>query len=192
MKRNKWALTLLLVTAFLLQACGGTAEPTATAVPAATDTPAAAPATNTPAAMTKSGPPYNIPVIVKTDTSTYWKIVGQGAMEAGKANPDANVSFLGADSEQNIEGQIRIVEDQITKKASVLVIAPSNSDQLKPTFDKAKAAGIPVILIDTDADWPDKVSFIGTDNEKGGKLAGDYYAKNLKSGEKVAIIRSTP
>jgi ABC-type sugar transport system substrate-binding protein len=139
--------------------------------------------------MAKSGPPYNIPVIVKTDTSTYWKIVGQGAMEAGKANPDANVTFLGPDSEQNIEGQIRLVEDQITKKASVLVVAPSNSDQLKPTFDKAKAAGIPVILIDTDADWPDKVSFIGTDNEKGGKLAGDYYAKNLQKGDKVAIIR---
>jgi ribose transport system substrate-binding protein len=200
MKTRKWALSLVLVFAFFLQACGGGPTPTTAPAaptdtppaPAATDTPAATPepaATETPASTGMAGPPYNIPVIVKTDTSTYWKIVGEGATEAGKADPDANVSFLGADSEQNIEGQIRIVEDQITKKAAVLVIAPSNSDQLKPTFDKAKAAGIPVILIDTDADWPDKVSFIGTDNEKGGKLAGEYYAKNLQKGDKVAIIR---
>lgn len=210
MKTRKLVVSLFVVMMFLLQACGGetpatptSAPPAATgttAPPAATGTTAPVAATNTtappagtdtPAAMTKSGPPYNIPVIVKTDTSTYWKIVGSGATEAGKADKDANVSFLGADSEQNIDGQIRIIEDQITKKAAVLVIAPSNSDQLKPTFDKAKAAGIPVILIDTDANWPDKASFIGTDNEKGGALAGDYYAKNLQKGDKVAIIRGT-
>ncbi len=201
MKTGKLVISLFIVMMFLLQACdtGTLATPTSappaatdtTVMAGATDTTAPAAGTDTPASTTKSGPPYNIPVIVKTDTSTYWKIVGSGAMEAGAADKDANVSFLGADSEQNIDGQIRIVEDQITKKASVLVIAPSNSDQLKPTFDKAKAAGIPVILIDTDADWPDKASFIGTDNEKGGALAGDYYAKNLQKGDKVAIIRGT-
>ncbi|MEO8289002.1 MAG: sugar ABC transporter substrate-binding protein [Chloroflexota bacterium] len=219
MKRNKPIVALLILFSMILTACGAEATPTAAPTTAPVEAPTAttAPAAEAPTATTPpaaeaptattattggdttptagttggSQPPYDIPVIVKTDTSTYWKIVGEGAIEAGKADKDANVTFLGADSEQNIDGQIRLVEDQITKKVDVLVIAPSNSDQLKPTFDKAKAAGIPVILIDTDADWPDKTAFIGTDNEAGGKLAGEYYAKNLKSGDKVAIIRGT-
>lgn len=200
MNRSKLLVTLLMAFTLVLSACGPEAAtpvpPTATTAPVVEQPTAttAAPggeATPTTGTTAKSGPPYDIPVIVKTDTSTYWKIVGEGATEAGEADKDAKVTFMGPDSEQNIDGQIRMVEDQITKKVAVLVIAPSNSDQLKPTFDKAKAAGIPVILIDTDADWADKTAFIGTDNEQGGKLAGEYYAKNLKSGDKVAIIRGT-
>jgi ABC-type uncharacterized transport system ATPase subunit len=46
----------------------------------------------------------------------------------------------------------------------------------------------PVLIIDSNATWPDKLTFIGTDNKAGGKLAGDYICSKVGSGGKVAII----
>jgi len=58
-----------------------------------------------------------------------------------------------------------------------------------PALEKAKQANIPVVMIDTNVDWPDKVSYVGTENYEGGKMAGEYLASNLDPGAKVAIIR---
>jgi ribose transport system substrate-binding protein len=58
---------------------------------------------------------------------------------------------------------------------------------LNPTFDRAKAAGIPVLIIDSNTTWPDKLTFIGTDNKAGGRLAGEYLCSQITTGQ-VAII----
>jgi ribose transport system substrate-binding protein len=45
-----------------------------------------------------------------------------------------------------------------------------------------------VLIIDSNTTWPDKLTFIGTDNKAGGKLAGDYLCSKIGKGGKVAII----
>jgi ribose transport system substrate-binding protein len=57
-------------------------------------------------------------------------------------------------------------------------------------LEKAVAAGIPVVLIDTDiANFTNKAAFVGTDNRLGGQLGGEYIASVLQAGDQVAIIR---
>jgi ribose transport system substrate-binding protein len=56
-------------------------------------------------------------------------------------------------------------------------------------LDKAKAAGIPVIIVDTDVNWPSKLSYVGADNKRAGELAGDYVIKLIHGKGKVAVIR---
>ena len=56
-------------------------------------------------------------------------------------------------------------------------------------LDKARAAGIPVVIVDTDVDWPSKLSYVGADNRRAGRLAGDYIVKTLGGKGKVAVIR---
>ena len=61
---------------------------------------------------------------------------------------------------------------------------------MQPTLEKAVAAGIPVILVDTDlANFSNKSAFVGTDNKLGGQLGGEFIAKAVKAGDEVAIIR---
>jgi len=72
---------------------------------------------------------------------------------------------------------------------NALVVAPSQPASAIPVFNKAKGAKIPVILADTDAKWDDKVSFVGTGNFNGGKLAGEYFGKKVAKGGKVVILR---
>lgn len=176
---------LLAILAMLLGACGGAAAPaaqptTAPAAPAATSAPAAGGA----------GQPVTIAVVVKSVTSTYWKTVGAGVEAATKADPSITASFLGANEETDIEGQIRILEAQIAAKVSAIAVAPSQADQVQPTLQKAVDAGIPVVMIDTNIPgFTAQSAFVGTDNKLGGQRAGEYIANALASGDKVAIIR---
>lgn len=127
-------------------------------------------------------------VVLKAANSDYWKIVTAGAQKAGK-DLGVEVKVLGPNAETDVTGQVSMIEDQIVKKVSALVVAPSQPSSVIPAFDKAKAANIPVVLADTDAKWDSKVSFVGTGNLAGGKQAGEYLGKKLGKGAKVAILR---
>lgn len=127
-------------------------------------------------------------VVLKAINSDYWKIVTAGAQKAGK-DLGVEVKVLGPNAETDVTGQVSMIEDQVVKKVSALVVAPSQPSSAIPAFDKAKAANIPVVLADTDVKWDSKVSFVGTGNLAGGKQAGEYLAKKLGKGAKVAILR---
>lgn len=129
-----------------------------------------------------------IGVVVKALNSDYWKTVERGAKAAGEKY-GVNVIVLGPNAETDVTGQISMIEDLVTKKVNALVVAPSQASSAIPIFNKAKENKIPVILADTDADWSDKTSFVGTGNYNGGKLAGEYLAKKLGKNAKIVILR---
>src|SRR5207247_8113467 len=81
------------------------------------------------------------------------------------------------------------LEDQILKKVSALAVVPGGIAEVTPVLDKAKAAGIPVLIVDNDTPWPGKLCYIGTDNRVGGRLAGDYLVKIPGGRGNVGISR---
>jgi len=115
--------------------------------------------------------------------------VKSGAEEAARATPGISLAVLAPEREINIDQQASILEDQITKKVSALAVAPAGVSEILPLLDKAKAAGIPVIIFDTDVDWNSKLSFVGSDNREAGRLAGAHIVKVLGGKGKVAVIR---
>jgi ribose transport system substrate-binding protein len=129
-----------------------------------------------------------IAVIVKTGNSSFWQNVQTGAMDAQselkKDMPKMTVTFLGAQSESNINEQINIVESAIDRGVKAIVLAPSDVTALQPAVKKAHDAGIPVVIIDSKLEGDDStyVSFLATDN----KAAGEACAKALIDGVKAA------
>lgn len=130
----------------------------------------------------------SVSVVLKALNSDYWKQVQAGAKAAEK-ELGVKVEVLGPNAETDIVGQTSLMEDQIVKGASALVVAPSQPSAAIASFDKADSEKIPVILIDTDAKWDKKKAFVGTGNLEGGKLGGEYIGKKLKKGDEVVIIR---
>jgi ABC-type sugar transport system substrate-binding protein len=117
----------------------------------------------------------------------FWQTVWDGAeVMAKKWQGVVNYTVNAPTSEADVDTQIAQLEDAITTGAEVLVVAPTDASALNPTFDRAKEAGIPVLIIDSNTTWPDKLTFIGTDNVAGGRLAGEYLCSQLSG--KVAII----
>jgi ABC-type sugar transport system substrate-binding protein len=118
----------------------------------------------------------------------FWQTVWDGAQEmADKWLGIVDYSVNAPTSEADVDTQIAQLEDAITTGAEALVVAPTDASALNPTFDRAKEAGIPVLIIDSNTTWPDKLTFIGTDNVAGGRLAGEYLCGQITTG-KVAII----
>jgi ribose transport system substrate-binding protein len=130
-----------------------------------------------------------IALVTKALDSEWWQRVKSGAEEVAKANPGVRLAVLAPEREVNIDQQVSILEDQITKKVSALAVAPAGVAEILPVLEKARAANIPVIIMDTDIVWSGKLSYVGADNRNAGKLAGQFLVKALGGKGKVAVIR---
>jgi ribose transport system substrate-binding protein len=135
----------------------------------------------------KSG--IEIALVTKALDSEWWQRVKAGAEEAARAHPGVNLVVLAPEREVNIDQQVSILEDQITRGVSAIAVAPAGISEILPVLDRAKAAGIPVVIVDTDVNWPSKASFVGADNKRAGRLAGEFIVKTVGGTGKVAVIR---
>lgn len=133
-----------------------------------------------------------VAVVVKALDSEFWLQVKNGVEAAARAHPDLEISLMAPPREIDIDQQVALLEDQLARKVDALVVAPAGVSQVVPVLERARAAGIPVILVDTDAPWPGKLSFVGTDNRLGGRLAGEYLIKRLKGQGRVALLGGMP
>jgi ribose transport system substrate-binding protein len=131
----------------------------------------------------------DITLVTKALDSEWWQRVKSGAEEAAKANPGVRLAVLAPEREVNIDQQVSILEDQITKRVAALAVAPTGAVELIPVLDRAHQAGIPVVIFDTDIAWPSKLGYVGSDNRRAGRLAGEYVVKILGGNGKVAVIR---
>ena len=127
-------------------------------------------------AMAQAKP--TIPIIVKDKTSFYWQIVLAGARKAGR-DLGVNVIELGADSESDINGQIRILANAVASLPAAIVIAPAQFAALGRPIDNA-AQKTRIIGIDSDAGSSAFTSILRTDNLQAGRLAADILADAIK------------
>jgi len=143
--------------------------------------------------------PIEIAVIVKTSNSSFWQNVQTGAFaaqaELQAMTPKLSVTFLGAQSESHINEQINIVESAIDRGVAAIVLAPSDVNALIEPVEKAKAAGIPVVIIDSLLEGPEDnyVSFLATDNRAAGeacakRMIEEIEAKTGSKSGKIAIM----
>ena len=113
-----------------------------------------------------------IAFVTKALDSEWWQRVKSGAEAAARAHPGVRLSVLAPEREVNIDQQVSILETQVGKGVSALAVAPAGASEVLPVLERARAAGIPVLIVDTDIDWPSKLSYIGADNRRAGRLAG--------------------
>src|SRR5712692_8636687 len=141
------------------------------------------------ARSSSSGKPH-IAVVLKALDSEFWLSVKQGAESAAQGK--AELGIVAPEREINIDQQVAMIEDQISRSVDAIVLAPAASAQVIPALEKAAARNIPVIIVDTDIEWPKKVTYVGTNNFQGGRLAGEYLAKTIPAKAQVALITGIP
>ena len=117
----------------------------------------------------------------------FWAAVDAGA-KAKAAELGVEVIVVAPPAESDVQAQITQIEDLIAQKVEGIALAPTDPNALAPVVDAAKAAGIPVVFVDTRG-TNEGVTFIGTNNEVGAALAADFMCKNLPAGSDVAILQ---
>src|SRR6185503_6711562 len=125
-----------------------------------------------------------IAVIPKGVSHSFWLSIKAGADAAGKEF-NTKIIWKGAASETDYAGQVSIVEDMITQKVDGICLAPSHGDSLVPIVERANREGIPVTIIDSGINWQCYVSYVSTDNRKGGEVAAQRLGEKLGGKGKV-------
>jgi ribose transport system substrate-binding protein len=121
-----------------------------------------------------------IDVIVKATTSQYWATVFDGA-DAAAQKLGVTINKLGASAETDVAQEVSIMENAIQSKPTGIVIAATNAQALAQPIASATDAGIPVIVIDSDANTNKYVTFLATNNEAAGEKAADQLASCVKA-----------
>ncbi len=121
-----------------------------------------------------------IAFVMGAESDPFFQAMKVGAEAAAKAN-NIDLIWQGDPSEYSPATQIPVVDQVLAQKPDALVLIPTDPTALQASVAKAKAAGIPVINVDTRVnDLTDVLSFITGDNADGGAKAADALAKAIK------------
>jgi ribose transport system substrate-binding protein len=130
-------------------------------------------------------------VIPKGTTHIFWKSVESGARAAGQ-ELGVEIVWKGPLKENDRAQQIAIVEQFVTEGISGVVLAPLDNTALMRPVATAMKKKIPVVIFDSalkGQPGKDFVSFVATDNNKGGQLGGEHLSALLKGTGNVVLLR---
>jgi len=134
-----------------------------------------------------SGMP-TIAVIPKGTSHVFWQSIHAGAEKAAR-ELGVKIIWRGPLREDDRDSQVSEVQGFISRGVSGIVLAPLDESALAPPVADAKSRGIPVVVIDSGLKGNDYVSFVATDNRKGGRMAGEHLAGLLRNAGKVVLLR---
>ncbi|MCI0513636.1 substrate-binding domain-containing protein [candidate division KSB1 bacterium] len=128
---------------------------------------------------------FTVGVSLLTREHPFYRELEAGMLET--ANKE-NIRLLIDAGEWDLVKHFNHVDNFIVKQVNAIILCPCDSKGIIPAIDKANEAGIPVFTSDIRAMGGKVVAHIASDNELGGKLAGEYMVKLLKGKGRVAIL----
>ncbi len=137
------------------------------------------------------GESRKIGVVPKETVSVYWEGVRQGALKAAEEE-GYEILWNGPEVETDRERQVQIVEDMMAQKVAGIVLAPSDRKALVPVVEKVHTRGIPCVIVDSGVETENVLSYMATDNYRGGVLAAQRMGKILNGQGKIIVVRWTP
>ena len=106
-------------------------------------------------------------------TTEPWRLLFNKVLREESAKY-SNIELIVADGLDDVDKQVRDVEDFIRQGVDAILISPKVASGLTPVVNEAYRAGIPVIVLDRDLTNDQYTQFIGGDNRLIGRAAGEY------------------
>ena len=129
-----------------------------------------------------------IAVIPKGTSHAFWQSIRAGAERAGR-ELGATIIWRGPLREDDRDSQVSEVEGFVSRGVSGIVLAPLDESALVQPVAEAGRKKIPVVIFDSGLKGEGFVSFVATDNIKGGRLGGERLAQSLGGKGKVVLLR---
>jgi ribose transport system substrate-binding protein len=139
-------------------------------------------------AKTAASKTLQIAVIPKGTTHEFWKSIHAGAARAA-GELGVEIFWKGPQKEDDRAQQITVVEDFISRGVDGIVLAPLDDRALMRPVEDAMREKIPVVIIDSALQGSDYVSYVATDNYKGGVLAARRLGELLEGQGRIFLIR---
>lgn len=140
-----------------------------------------------------SKPPMTIAVIPRTSGNGLWEPEHGGA-ESAAVDKGVHIYWNAPTREDDVEGQIALVEQVISRGYQGLVLAPDQALALITPVRRALSHGVPTVIIGSPLPIPPggKLSYILNDEEAGGRIAAQRVAALLHGRGSVAVLGVNP
>lgn len=132
-----------------------------------------------------------IAVVPKAQAHIFWQTVHAGAVAASQ-ELGVDIRWNGPASEIDFTRQINIIDDFINQRVDGIALAPSHGESLIPIVERAAQEKIPVTIFDSGIHTDKFLSYVSTDNYKGGVLGAQRMGEILPQGGEIAIIGTIP
>jgi galactofuranose transport system substrate-binding protein len=119
-----------------------------------------------------------------------WRLAQTASIKAEAAK--RHYELVVTDAQGQTSRQVSQVEDLVARRVNLILLAPREYEGLAPALEAAKAAKIPVILVDREAHGTpgeDFVTFLGSNFVQQGQRAGEWLAQ--QTGGKAQIVELT-
>ena len=134
-----------------------------------------------------------IAVIPKGTTHEFWKSIHAGALKAaGELSRDGRaveILWKGPLREDDREQQVQVVESFTSQGVDGIVLAPLDASALVRPVEEAQRLNIPTVIFDSGLKSDQIVSYVATDNFKGGELAAERLGSLLGGKGKALLLR---
>ncbi|SFD92933.1 sugar-binding protein [Fictibacillus sp. KU28468] len=129
---------------------------------------------------------YHFVLISEEIDNEYWRLVEKGAKtEADKRH--IHLDYLGP-KQANNEEQLTLIDKAIAGKVDGIMTQGLSNEKFNYLVNKSVQKGIPLLTVDTDAPDSERQVYVGSDNYRAGKLAGEELVKNTQGKQKVGIV----
>ena len=181
------AVMMAVVMGLSMVACGGSSSSTSTAASTAS--------TSEPADSvgTESGD-AEYAVILKVLSSQFWQSMRDG-IQAKADELGIKVDIYAADTEDDVEGQVTLLENAISKGYKAIGVAPISNVNLNNAIADATEKGIKIVNIDEKVDMEALAelggactAYVATDNVGVGRMGAEYLIEQIGGEGEVAIV----
>ena len=137
--------------------------------------------------------PPSIAVIPRTSGTILWEPENVGAQIAAKELGE-RIYWNASTREDDIDGQIALVDRMRLGPYRGLVLAPDHSQALITPVRRALASGLPIVIVGSPLPIPagDNLAYVLNDEEAGGRLAAQRALALMHGGGEVALIGIDP
>ena len=178
MKRlsGRLLLVVLALTALVAAACGGKKDANGNPVSSSTG--------STQAVNQTQGSGLTFAMVTHSDEGSFWSVVKKGAQQAAQ---DEGVKLIWSPSNNDPQKEAQLIDAAVSQKVDGLAVSVPNASAIKGSLAKAKAAGIPIITLnsgETDSKALGAITHVGQDESVAGKAAGE----RLKSAGATKVL----
>jgi ribose transport system substrate-binding protein len=98
------------------------------------------------------------------------------------------IELLVQSAEKDLAAQTAQVESFIVRGVDALIACPVDSRGIAQALERARAEGVAVFTADIAAEGVEVVAHVASDNVQGGRLAGEFLARELDGSGAVAVL----
>jgi ribose transport system substrate-binding protein len=137
--------------------------------------------------------PLRIAFVPKGTTHEFWRTMHAGAVKGqrdlqAKGVP-VELIWKGPLREDDREQQVQVVESFASQGVDGIVLAPLDAKALVRPVEEAKRFGVPTVIVDSALASDEIVSFVATDNVKGGAMGADALGRLMGGKGRVLLLR---